>query len=239
MHRQMQFFAEFCKCRRFVLLFDIIQRCHCDHVFILIRQAHLRILYRFQKIEENQSHRCLVDPILIAFTGHKRVDHIFKKILDLQHFCDLKMQIFSTLFILAQHINQEICKDIIIPRHRIGHIKKLWKDHKVDCNIFFPRRQNLMSRILVQKQQFACMDHDFFTTYNICKLSLADIKHLNIIMPVRWKMHKSCMGTYSDQFALTEHFRTVHREILPRCIKVLIYLCNPIQDSLFFFCYNS
>ena len=39
MHRQMQFFAEFCKCRRFVLLFDIIQRCHCDHVFILIRQA--------------------------------------------------------------------------------------------------------------------------------------------------------------------------------------------------------
>ena len=58
----------------------------------------------------------------------------------------------------------------LLQRKRLNKAVELMceTDHKVDCNIFFPRRQDLMSRILVQKQQFACMDHDFFATYNIC-----------------------------------------------------------------------
>ena len=50
MHRKMKLFAEFCQGRRPVLLLDIIQCRHGDHIFILVRKPHFRILHRFQKI---------------------------------------------------------------------------------------------------------------------------------------------------------------------------------------------
>ena len=83
------------------------------------------------------------------------------------------------------------------------------------------------------------MDHDFFATYNICKLSLADIKHLDKIMPVCRKMDKTSVRTHGDQFTFVQHLRTVYNEILTGCIKVFIHLRHTIQYLLFFICYDS
>ena len=149
------------------------------------------------------------------------------------------MKVFTTLLILTQHIHKKIRKDIVISRHRICHIKKLRKNHKIDCNVFLSRRKDLMSCILIQEKKFPLPYHDFPAADDIGQLSLTDIKHLDKIMPVCRKMNKTSVRTHGDQFTFVQHLRTVYNEILTGCIKVFIHLRHTIQYLLFFFCYDS
>ena len=93
-----------------------------------------------------------------------------------------------------------------------------------------------MPRKLIQKEQFSLLYHNFLPANNIDKSSLADIKHLDKIVPVRRKMYKPCVCTHRDQLALAEHLGAVHGKILTGCVEILIYLCHPVQNALFFFC---
>ena len=146
------------------------------------------------------------------------------------------MKVFAALIILPEHIYQKIRQHIVIPRHRISHIKKLRKDHEIDRDIFFSRRQDLMPCKLVQKKQFSLAEHHFLAANDIGKLSLTDIKHLDKVMAVRRKMHEPRMCPDRDQLALAEHLGTVHGKILTRGVQILIYLRDSVQDPLFFLC---
>ena len=70
-HRKMQLLTKLCKRCCPVLLLNIIQSSHCDHILVLIRESHLCILHRLQKIQKNKSHRCLIDAVLIALARHQ------------------------------------------------------------------------------------------------------------------------------------------------------------------------
>lgn len=95
MHRKVQFLTKLRKCSCPVLLLNIIQSGHCDHVLILVWKTHLCVLHRLQKIQKDKPHRCLIDTILVSLPRYQRVDDIFKQILDLQHLCHFEMKIFS------------------------------------------------------------------------------------------------------------------------------------------------
>ena len=219
-----------------VFLFNIIQCCHRDHIFVLIGQTHLHILHRFYQIHEYQAHCGLIDPLSVLLTVYKRIDDIFQKILDLQHFRNLKMKIFPTLFILSQDIHQKICQHIVIARHGIGHIKKLRQHHKIDRNIILPRFQNLMLRKLIEKKQLAFVNYDFFSVNDISQRSLTHIQHFHKIMPVSRKIHKTGVCTHSDQPAFFQHFTAVHSKVPTGCVEISIPLCFSIQDFSLFLC---
>ena len=89
---------------------------------------------------------------------------------------------------------------------------------------------------LVQKKQFSLTEHHFLAANDIGKLSLTDVKHLDKVMAVRWKMHKPRMGPDRDQLSLTQHLGAVHRKVLPGSIKIPVHLRDSVQDPLFFLC---
>ena len=219
-----------------VFLFNIIQCCHGNHIFVLIGQPHLHILHRFYQIHKDQAHCGLIDPLSVLLTVYKRINDIFQQILDLQHFRNLKMKIFPTLFILTQDIHQKICQHIVISRHGIGHIKKLRQHHKIDRNIILPRFQNLMLRKLIKKKQLTFVNYDFFSINDISQRSLTHIQHFHKIMPVRRKIHKTGVCTHSDQPAFFQHLTAVHGKVPTGCVEISIHLCFSIQDFSLFLC---
>ena len=85
MHGQMKQFTQLSESCSFVFLFYVIQGCHGNHVFVLIWHTHFHILYRIHQIQKNQSHSCLVDPVIFPFSCYQRIDHILQQILDLQN----------------------------------------------------------------------------------------------------------------------------------------------------------
>ena len=167
MHGQMKPGAQLCQSSCPVLLLNIIQGCHRDHIFVLIGKAHLHILYGFHQIHKNQAHCGLVDPFPVFFAVYQRIDDIFQKILDLQDLCNLKVKIFATFLILTQNIYQKIRQHIVIASHGISYIKKLRQHHEIDGNIILSRFQDLMLCKLVEKKQLAFIHHDFFSIDDI------------------------------------------------------------------------
>ena len=215
MHRQVKSAAQLSQGSSPIFLLNVIQRCHGDHIFILIGKSHLYILHRFHQIHKDQAHCGLIDPFPVLLTIYKGIDDVFKKVLDLQHLCNFKVQILSSLLILAENIHQKICQHIVIACHGIGYVKKLRQHHKIDCNIILTRFQDLMLRKLIEKKQLTFIHYDPFSIDDISEGALAHIQHLHKIMPVRRKIYEPGVSTHCNQSAFLEHLATVHSKSRP------------------------
>ena len=148
----------------------------------------------------------------------------------------MKIQIRGFLIFTTERPHQKLLQHIVLFfHHGKRHIKKFRKNDKINCNIFFSRRQYLLHCVLIEEQQVTLLKNHPVSIHNMRGSPLAHIDHFHIIMPVFWEIYKTGVRSDLDQLPLFQKLLTVHDQFLLLRIKVLVDSLSSVQYHLFFF----
>ena len=133
------------------------------------------------------------------------------------------MDKIHALMFFLECADEKIPHNVILLYHLKCLMEKLRQHDKVDRHILPPGRQNLLSGIGIQKQQFSLLQlHTHTTVDDMRRCTGAHIDNLDIVMRMFRKTHKSCMWAHINERASGKHLILVYYEISAGSVQTFI-----------------